>query len=126
MSERREATRRRVFIGGRIVHSCILSDTNCILRNLSPAGARVVVSGTIPLPDRFAIVVDSRGTTRAVETVWRSGDEMGVRFVSEAHEREGVGMLEDSLRQSRAELARLRARIAEIELQARPAEWALH
>lgn len=126
MSERREATRKRVYLGGRIVHRYIRSDTNCLLRNLSPTGARIVVGATIPLPDRFDIVIDHCGTTRSAEAIWRSGDAMGIRFVTDAPERERLHTVGGERERSRTELARLRARITEIELQTRPPEWALH
>lgn len=90
MSERREASRKRVYLGGRIVHRYGLSDTDCLLRNLSCGGARLVVSAMIPLPDRFTLVIESRGTTRDVETIWRQGDEIGVRFHRDASEPEGI------------------------------------
>ncbi len=126
MSERREANRKRVYLGGRIVHRYIRSDTICLLRNLSPSGARIVVDATIPLPDRFDIVVEHCGTTRSAETIWRAGDAMGVRFVTHPPERESLHALEDELKRSRIELARLRARMAEIESRQRPNECALH
>ncbi|GLS43224.1 PilZ domain-containing protein [Methylobacterium brachythecii] len=80
MSERRQAPRGRVYLGGRIVHRRIYSDTSCLLRDLSSGGARLRVSGAVPLPERFDLVVDRHETTQLVELVWRRGDEAGVRF----------------------------------------------
>ncbi|MCE4224412.1 PilZ domain-containing protein [Methylobacterium sp. C25] len=82
MSERRQARRGRVYLGGRIVHRRIRSETNCVLRDMSPGGARLAVSQAVPLPASFDLVVDAHEMTRAVELIWRKGDEAGVRFAA--------------------------------------------
>lgn len=96
------------------------------MRDLSSGGARLLVSGTIPLPHRFDLVIDSRHETRPVEIAWRADDATGVRYLDEASESDDAAGLRASLKASRAEAARLRARLAAIELGGRAANERLH
>ncbi len=86
------------------MHRHIRSDTSCLLRDLSPGGARLIVSGTVPLPGHFELVVDVHETTRPVELIWRQGDETGVRFAPRFAK--DCGLQDD-----RAEVGGLQARL---------------
>ena len=52
------------------------------------------MSATVPVPDRFDLVVEAHQTTRAVELIWRRQDEVGVRFATRR-----AGDVDDSLSQ---------------------------
>jgi hypothetical protein len=50
------------------------------LFDISPSGARLEISPSRTLPDRFVLKL-SQQLSRWARIVWRSGDEIGVKFV---------------------------------------------
>ena len=81
--ERRAADRARTLKGGTIVFNNGNSVLNCVIRDLSPTGARLKVDGAAMLPDEFLLVTgpcDER-QERAVRVMWRALGELGVAFV---------------------------------------------
>jgi hypothetical protein len=62
--ERRSWPRTRVLKKGRIVFNQRRSAIDCTIRNLSPAGALLIVKSLIGIPDRFDLSVDSDAVTR--------------------------------------------------------------
>lgn len=82
MPERRDSSRRRVYLGAGIRHPLVLSQTECLVRNLSEGGARLALSETVPVPGRFELVTKGRDAACTVEVVWRRGDALGVRFLT--------------------------------------------
>ncbi len=76
-SERRGNGRTRVLIpafalcpDGRVV--------SCVLRDMSPSGARIGVAPRHALPAQFQLVTDSRPHGYPVRMVWRRGAFAGV------------------------------------------------
>lgn len=115
--ERRKTLRTRSYLGGRVVFNHHASTMDCLVRNVSPSGAKLVFSGTALLPDRFEVYVARKDTTYAARIVWRTGDEAGVAF--EDAPASNVISLETArqlrqLRQLEAERATLGRRLAEI------------
>jgi hypothetical protein len=49
-------------------------------RDVSDSGARVRLSTLMPLPKSFRVILRD-GVCREAETVWRRGQELGVRFL---------------------------------------------
>ena len=56
MSEHRRETRQRVFLKGRVVFNNGSSSLDCLVRDMSPTGARLVMSEATTLPDAFLMV----------------------------------------------------------------------
>ncbi len=79
--ERRSWPRARVLKKGRIVFNQRRSVIDCTIRNLSPAGALLVVKSLIGIPDRFDLSVDSDAVSHAASVTWKRGDQLGVKFV---------------------------------------------
>ncbi|GLQ10801.1 pilus assembly protein PilZ [Devosia yakushimensis] len=77
--ERRAAPRQRVLKGGRIVINDGFSTFQCTVRNLSEAGARLKVASIIGIPDTFDLAMDD-GRKHACTVVWRTANEIGVKF----------------------------------------------
>lgn len=76
----RSPRRHRVMQQGRIVFG---PDTllPCVVRDLSPAGAKIVLSRPIPLPDSFDLVIAAHDLrTVSVRLRWQRGEVAGVRF----------------------------------------------
>ena len=53
----------------------------CVLADASEAGARVEVENSAVVPDKFILLLSSRGTDqRQCRVVWRKPTELGVKF----------------------------------------------
>jgi hypothetical protein len=53
-----------------------------MVRDLSGSGARARVEGSVAAPDKFILMIELDGFEVDCEVVNRSGNELGVRFVS--------------------------------------------
>lgn len=112
MIDRRKDCRRRVLLCASIKHHFHKSLTDCTIRNQSKDGVQLCLSETLPLPDRFELLVAGHDSPRMVELVWRYGDAVGLRFVLPA-ECDLSRRLADRLQAMEIENAQLRERIAE-------------
>jgi hypothetical protein len=79
--ERRLWPRTRVLKKGRIVFNQKRSVIDCTIRNLSPAGALLIVKSLIGIPDRFDLSVDSDAASHAASVIWKRDNQLGVKFV---------------------------------------------
>ena len=84
MSERRQSTRRRTYLGGRASFEKLAVTDECLVRDLSAGGARVVLSGSTPMPNAFDLTLRESGETRPVRVVWRDGIRLGAAYASTA------------------------------------------
>lgn len=80
MSERRDATRQRTFLQGRLFYNNRRNSVDCVIRDISDTGARVKFSAAVAVPDALELYVPHRDQMYRVRTEWRDGDEMGVTF----------------------------------------------
>lgn len=78
--ERRLWPRTRVLKKGRIVFNQRRSVIDCTIRNLSPAGAMLVVKSLIGIPDRFDLSIDSDAVSHAASVIWKRDNQLGVKF----------------------------------------------
>jgi hypothetical protein len=81
--ERRKVGRPRTFKLGRIVFNGSSSGIDCVIRDLSEAGAQLGIPAYAHLPDRFRLHLLSDGATVPVRFAWRRGDRLGVSFDGE-------------------------------------------
>ncbi len=81
MSEDHRASQRhRTLKGGRIVVNDGFSTYDCTIRNLSETGAKLSVTSSIGIPQRFDLALQD-GRRFACDIAWRTETEIGVRFV---------------------------------------------
>lgn len=80
MDHQRSATRSRSFLKGRVLFNGGLTSLECLVRDLSATGARLEISASITLPDRFDLYLPHRDTTYKVYIQWRRDDQLGVAF----------------------------------------------
>src|SRR5262245_13370929 len=78
--ERRSAHRNRVFKGAIIRFNGGHSVFECIVRNQNDAGAKLCMDQTFALPLSFGLSIAGSERVRMVRVVWRSPNELGVRF----------------------------------------------
>jgi PilZ domain-containing protein len=81
--ERRKVERLRTFKLGRIVFNGSSSGIDCVIRDLSEAGAQLGIPAYAHLPDRFRLHMLSDGTMVPARFAWRRGDRLGVSFDGE-------------------------------------------
>jgi hypothetical protein len=118
-SETRRVTRERTFLQARIAFGDGAISAQCTVTQLSTSGARLIVSSSLSLPDRFEIAIPQRGVKFIARLVWRHDDQAGVEF--EELDESDSGPLPDDLpariRELEAINTKLRAQVAELTLQ---------
>ena len=80
MDDKRDIRRQRVLKSGKIIFADGNSVVDCVIRNLSVAGARLEVPTTVGLPNEFTLLDAHSGRTYAAKVIWRRGESMGVEF----------------------------------------------
>ena len=78
--DNRYIPRRRVLKGAKIISTDGSMVVDCVIRNLSVAGAKLDVPATLAVPHEFTLL-DVQADRRYIATMaWRRGDQMGVEF----------------------------------------------
>jgi len=80
MSERRNTTRKKSFLQGRIYFNNRRSALDCLIRDISDTGAKLIFSDSVQTPDTIELYVPQKEQTLRAEVQWRRGDEIGVLF----------------------------------------------
>ncbi len=78
--EQRKQPRLRVFLKGRIQFNNSSSSIDCLVRDMSPTGARLVLSETATLPAKFDLYIPQKERTYRATLCWRREDGVGVTF----------------------------------------------
>ena len=79
MIDRRSLPRRQVLKTAQIIVSQS-SVFDCAVRNVTTEGALIRVRSVMGIPDRFDLTIDPSDERHACRVIWRSLDELGVRF----------------------------------------------
>lgn len=80
MSDKRISPRLRSFLKGRVVFNGGQSSLDCLIRDMSSTGARLELSASVTLPDRFDLYLPHRDETCRVHLQWRRGAQIGIAF----------------------------------------------
>ena len=78
--ERRSAARQKSFLQGRIFFNNRRNSLDCLVRDFSEHGARLVFSGSISTPDVVELYIPNKDESYRAEVEWRNGEEVGVGF----------------------------------------------
>jgi len=78
--EKRIIRRQRVLKSGKIIFADGNSVVDCVISNLSVAGARLEVPTTVGLPQEFTLLDVQAGRRYIAKVAWRRGETMGVEF----------------------------------------------
>jgi hypothetical protein len=81
--EHRAEQRHTVLKKGHIVLNSGRSTLDCMVRNLADHGAKLLVSSSVGIPDRFELIIDGGGR-QACRVAWRGLRELGVSFTLDA------------------------------------------
>src|SRR4051795_11394150 len=116
--DQRVAPRMRTLIAAKISFNNGQSTLDCLIRNLSDTGAKLIVSAAVTLLECFDLLIPQKSVTRRARIVWRRGEAMGVRFDEDAPRSESsdpdVSSLKRRMRELEAEVARLQSRIRQL------------
>lgn len=80
--ERRANARQRRLNGAKIVFNNNSSVIDCMVRDLSRQGARLLVASPVGIPDWFELRIDRTGAYYQSKVAWRSGKQIGVSFLT--------------------------------------------
>jgi hypothetical protein len=84
MNERRRAVRQKSFLRGNIQFNSGRNSADCLIRDITIYGARLVCSDSVTTPDVIDIYVPQKEQTFRAHVIWRHGQEMGVAFAQAA------------------------------------------
>ena len=84
-AERRRTTRQKSFLRGTINFNNRRSVVDCLIRDISPYGARLIFSDAVTTPDVLELYIPQKEQTLRVNVIWRHGQEVGVAFPQAAH-----------------------------------------
>lgn len=80
MTDKRLTPRLRSFLKGRVLFNGGQNSLDCLIRDISSTGARLELSASVTLPDRFDLYLPHREETSKVHIQWRRGSQLGVAF----------------------------------------------
>jgi hypothetical protein len=81
MQDRRKSHRDRTYLGGLIAFDYRGSALECLVRNLSEDGAKVVFSEAAAVPAEFDLMIHRKGESRRAHLVWRDQTQAGIQFL---------------------------------------------
>ena len=115
MQERRKSHRSRTYLGGRIAFNRRASTMDCLVRNLSSDGARVVFTNTLTVPDEFDLTITRKAESYRVRMVWRQPGEAGIVFLAPQAEAAPIPLdIARRLKKCEAERDALKRRVAQL------------
>ncbi len=82
MAERRRSSRQKSFLRGCIYFNNRRSAIDCLVRDVSPAGARLIFSAAVTVPDVLDLYIPQKEQTLRAQVQWRYGEEAGIAFVN--------------------------------------------
>jgi hypothetical protein len=85
MDERRSEPRTRSVLGGKIAINPNRA-MECMVKNVSPHGAYVVLPYAATMPDNFRFAIPHRDATFEARLVWRRGEGAGLALVPQSAE----------------------------------------
>src|SRR5262245_53964409 len=80
MDERRQSARKRSFLQGRVYYNNRRASVDCLVRDISDTGAKLVFGETVVVPDALELYLPGREEMHRVFVQWRRGAEIGVDF----------------------------------------------
>jgi hypothetical protein len=82
--ERRRVARQKSFLRGTIYYNNRINAVDCLVRDISPFGARLIFTDSVTTPDVLELHIPQKDQTLRVHVIWRHGQEAGVAFAQAA------------------------------------------
>jgi hypothetical protein len=124
MVERRRSVRQKSFLAGCIYFNDRRRSAECLIREISDQGARIVFSRAVNIPDLVELYVPQREQTVRARVHWRKGNAIGLTFPRAARTpsvppasnelAQRVSQLEDEILLLRRMLNRLKRKIESV------------
>ena len=111
MGERRRSERQKSFLRGCVYFNKRRGAIDCLIRDISDSGARIIFSDTVNVPDLIDLYIPQKERTVRARVQWRHGDEIGLAFPDAARAAGGspaAGELAQRVSQLETEIASLR------------------
>jgi hypothetical protein len=110
MGERRRSARQKSFLRGCIYFNKRRNSLDCLIRDISSEGARIIFSEAVNVPDLVELYIPQKEQTVRARVQWRHGDEIGLAFPDYLRAADGTSAGELALRvtQLESEIASLR------------------
>jgi len=83
-TERRRSARQKSFLRGMIYFNNRRNVVDCLIRDFSPYGARLIFSDAVTTPDQLDVYIPQKEQTLRSHVIWRHGQEVGVAFAQAA------------------------------------------
>lgn len=126
MDERRLGTRQKSFLQGRIYYNNRRASIDCLVRDISPTGARLKFPGPVTAPELVELYIPNKDEFYRAQVQWNRGDEIGVHFIrDEAENTQAAGgsvpeaSLAERMQKLEAELASLKRIVKELKAEHR-------
>jgi hypothetical protein len=119
MPERRITSRQKSFLQGRIYYNQRRSSVDCLVRDVSDTGAKLVFGEPVSVPDVVELYLSNKDEVRRAKVQWRKGREMGVDFNDDPADAGTAGDLIARVIKLERECASLRRIITEIRTEMR-------
>jgi hypothetical protein len=108
-NERRRVARQKSFLRGMIYFNNRRSVADCLIRDISPFGARLIFSDAVTTPDVLDLYIPQKEQTLRAQVIWRVGHEVGVAFPQAIHPEPAIaGDLTDRVTKLETEVAALK------------------
>ena len=82
LANRRPATRKRTFLGCTVVFGEGTHSFACVIRNVTPAGARIGFEAGHSMPSSFWLINNRDRTAHKAHIAWATAKEAGLEFES--------------------------------------------
>ena len=89
--ERRRTARQKSFLRGMIYFNNRRNAVDCLVRDISLYGARLIFSDAVTTPDVLDLYIPQKEQTLRVHVIWRLGQEVGVAFAAGLADGPGSG-----------------------------------
>ena len=80
MAERRISSRQKSFLRGCVYFNNRRSSADCLVRDISETGARLIFSDAVTMPDVVELYIPQKEQTLRAQALGRNGNEIGVSF----------------------------------------------
>jgi hypothetical protein len=80
MVERRRSVRQKSFLQGRVYFNKGRESADCLVRDLTHQGARIIFSDSINIPALIDLHIPQKDYNVRSRVIWRQGVEIGLAF----------------------------------------------
>jgi hypothetical protein len=117
--ERRRAARQKSFLRGTVHFNNRRSVLDCLVRDVSPYGARLIFSDVVSTPDTMELHIPQKDETLRTHVIWRYGREVGVAFahIMKTQQASEGGNLAERVARLEAELETLKRALRKLKLE---------